>query len=101
MTITKKNFILQKIGEEYMVIPVGNASEQFKGTLILNESAALYWKEVEKGTTVEGLVTVAMDQFDDIDEDTVREDIKGFLEEISFATENVETIRKEKVQCLQ
>ena len=85
----KKDFILQKIGDECMVIPVGNASKQFKGILTLNDTATFYWKEVEKGTTVESLLNSAMDLFDDIDEDTAKNDILDFLKEISFATEAI------------
>ncbi len=87
MIKTKKNYILQKIGEEYMVIPVGTAAEQFRGMLTLNESAAFYWRELEKGTTFDSLAVLAMERFEDADEETVKKDIMEFLKDISFATE--------------
>ena len=87
MIKTKKNYVLQTIGEEYMVIPVGTAAEQFRGMLTLNESAAFYWRELEKGTTFDSLAALAMERFEDADEETVKRDIMDFLEEISFATE--------------
>ena len=89
MIKTKKNYILQEVGGEYLVIPVGDASEEFKGILTLNDTAAIYWKEVEKGTTFDNLVTFAMEKFDDIDVETAKQDIKDFLDEISFATEMI------------
>ncbi len=89
MIKTKINYILQEVGEEYLVIPIGDASEQFKGILTLNETAVLYWKEVEKGTTFDSLVAFAMGKFEDIDEETARQDIRDFLNEISFATETI------------
>lgn len=90
MLKTKKGFLLRKLGEEYMVVAIGEASKAFNGMIRLNETGAFYWKELEKGITEEQLAVKSMERFEGLDEDTARRDLKEFLETISVALENDE-----------
>lgn len=88
MLKTKKGFILRKLASEYMVVAIGEASKNFNGMIRMNETAVLYWKELEKGTTEQQLVEKTLERFEGVDADTARKDVREFLGTISVAIEN-------------
>lgn len=81
----KKGFILRKLGTEYMAVAIGEASKNFNGMIRLNGTGALYWKELEKGTTKDFLVTKTLEEYEGVTEDTARHDVEEFLDSISVA----------------
>ena len=62
MLTVKKGFILRKLDTEHIVVAIGEASKEFNGMIRLNGTGAMYWKELEKGTTKEELVAKTMEQ---------------------------------------
>lgn len=88
MLKTKKGFLLRKLGAEYMVVAIGEASKSFNGMIRMNETGAFYWKELEKGASEDDLVARTMERFTDVDEASVREDVKAFLQSIQVALED-------------
>lgn len=88
MLKTKKGFLLRKLGAEYMVVAIGEASRSFNGMIRMNETGAFYWKELEKGASEDDLVARTMERFTDVDEASVREDVKAFLQSIQVALED-------------
>lgn len=84
----KNGFILRKLGAEYMVVALGEASKNFNGMIRMNETGAFYWKELEKGTTEEDLVAKTLERFQGLDQETARHDVKEFLNAISVAVED-------------
>lgn len=88
MLKAKKGFILRKLGTEYMVVAIGEASKAFNGMVRMNETAALYWKELEQGATEEQLVQKTMECYADVDEETARQDIREFLNTVAVAIED-------------
>ena len=87
MIKAKKGFILRRLGKEYMVVPVGEASKAFNGMIRMNETGAFYWGELEKGITKDGLVAKMLERFEDLDEETARRDLGEFLETMEIALE--------------
>lgn len=81
----KKGFILRKLGTEHMAVAIGEASKAFNGMIRLNEMGAMYWKELEKGTTKEALVAKTLEQYEGVKEETVCHDVEEFLNSISVA----------------
>ena len=51
MMKAKKGFILRRLGQEYMVVPIGEASKNLNGMIRMNETGAFLWKELENGIT--------------------------------------------------
>ena len=88
MLKTKKGFLLRKLGAEYMVVAIGEASRSFNGMIRMNETGAFYWKELEKGASEDDLVSRTMERFTDVDEASAREDVKAFLQSIQVALED-------------
>ncbi len=85
MLKVKKGFILRKLGTEYMAVAIGEASKNFNGMIRLNGTGAFYWKELEKGTTRDLLVTKTLEEYEGVTEDTARHDVEEFLDTISVA----------------
>ena len=63
MIKAKKGFLLRKLGNEYMVVAIGEAIKNFNGMIRINETGAFYWKELEQGTTEEALVGKTLERF--------------------------------------
>lgn len=89
MIRTKKGFLLRKAADSYIIIAIGEASRNFRDILETNETGAFYWSLLEKGTTVEEMTKASMNRFDGLDEETAREDIDEFLNNIKDAVENI------------
>lgn len=85
MLKVKKGFILRKLGTEHMAVAIGEASRNFNGMIRLNDTGVSYWKELEKGTTKEDLVSKTVEMFEGVDEDTIRHDVEEFLDSIAMA----------------
>lgn len=45
----KESFVLTEIGEDYVAVPINEASEAFHGIVRLNESAAFIWRGIDSG----------------------------------------------------
>lgn len=89
MLKVKKGFILRKLGTEYMAVAIGEASRNFNGMIRLNGTGAFYWKELEKGTTKEDLVSQTLEKYEGVTEETALHDVEEFLDAISVAVEDV------------
>ena len=85
MLKVKKGFILRKLGTEYMAVAIGEASKNFNGMIRLNGTGAFYWKELEKGTTKDLLVTKTLEEYEGVTEDTAHHDVEEYLDTISAA----------------
>ena len=60
----KEGFMLKQVCDEFMVVPVGAASVDFKSVIRLNETGALLWKLLEKGATKEDMLKNILDEYD-------------------------------------
>ena len=88
MLKTKKGFLLRHLGDEAMVVAIGEASKSFNGMIRLNETGAGYWKELEQGATPEELVAKTLERYEGVDAETARRDVQAFLESIEVALES-------------
>ena len=86
----KKGFILRRLGQEYMVVPIGEASKNLNGMIRMNETGAFFWKELENGITEEELVGKMLERFEDLDEETAHKDLREYLETMEIALEREE-----------
>ena len=88
MIKAKKGFLLRRLGDEYMVVAIGEASKNFNGMIRMNETGAFYWKELEQGVAEDDLVAKTMERFTDVTKETARQDVQAFLEAISIAVDH-------------
>ena len=80
----KEGFILRKIADTDVVVPIGNNIADFNGIISLNGSAALLWQYLKDGSQLPQLVEVLVDTYD-IDRDTAQVDIEHFVDQLQQA----------------
>ena len=83
----KKDYVLKKMGDGFVVVTVGEASKEFNGMIRLNKPSAFVWEQMEKGIEKEDLLKLMLYKFEDLDEETAREDLESFLDKIAVAIE--------------
>ena len=78
----KKGFILREMpGGTSVVVGVGENSEKLKGYLTLNESGAFIWKILEKGATVDEIVSEILKEYD-VEEGIVKADVTAVVSKL-------------------
>lgn len=77
----KSGFMLRTVADNYIVVPVGEASKQFNGMITLNETSAFLWNFLMKGTTEEKLVDELMKTYD-VSREIAIKDVKSFIYEL-------------------
>ena len=71
----KKDFTIQKVGNSYVAVAVGESSKEFHGMIRLNETGAFLWKLMaEKNCTEDDLVDAILAEYD-VDRETVVADV--------------------------
>lgn len=91
MIRTRKDFVMQKMPDSYLIIAVGDSADTYHSIIETNGSGAFYWEMLEKGTTEKEMIEAAMARYEGLDEETARTDLSEFLEMIDAAI-----IREEK-----
>ena len=85
----KEGYVINKLGNGYVVVTIGKASKDFNGMIRLNPAGAFLWQQIQSGTDTKEKLDKAMTAYyDDLDEETAREDLEEFLENMEFALED-------------
>jgi len=77
----KDSFMLQSVGGEDLLVPLGAQVVDMNGLVILNATARCLWEALAEDRSVDELATVLAERFE-IDESRARADAQAFLEEI-------------------
>lgn len=80
----KDNFILRKISDAFVVVPIGDAVVDFSGLINLNETGAFLFKKLQDGAEEKDLVNALLKEYD-VDENTAKEDVKKFIDKLKDA----------------
>lgn len=84
----KDGYVINKLGRGFVVVTIGEASEEFHGVIRLNETSAFLWNSIQNGAdTREKLIRVMTETYEGLDEDTARADLEEFLDSVAFALE--------------
>ena len=81
----KENFMLRKVAECFVVVPIGAAVAEFNGMINLNEAGAFLWQLMETETTVDAVVAQMLEQYE-IDEATAKNDVENFVAQLKEAS---------------
>ncbi|MBQ1978176.1 MAG: PqqD family protein [Ruminococcus sp.] len=81
----KENFMLRKVADCFVVVPIGAAVAQFNGMINLNEAGAFLWQQLESDTTPEAVVAAMLEQYD-VDEATAKADVEKFIAQLREAS---------------
>lgn len=75
----KDGFVVRKIGDQIMAVPVGKQTSEIHGMIALTESAELLWNVLKTGAEENELVKIITDTYE-VDEEVAVADVKKFLE---------------------
>jgi hypothetical protein len=77
----KKGFIVRKIGEQIMAVPIGTQTSEIHGMIALSESAELLWNALEDGSTIEEMTRILTENYE-IDCESAQRDVTTFIEQL-------------------
>lgn len=77
----KEGFMLRNVADNYIVVPVGKASLEFKGLINLNGVGAFIWECLEKETTIEEVIDKVIQEYG-IDSELAARDVNNFINKL-------------------
>ncbi len=75
----KEGFVLKIVGENYIVVPVGAQTVDFRCMITLNETGAFLWEELTKESDVNALTAALLAEYD-VAEERARQDVETFVQ---------------------
>ena len=81
---TKKDFILRKVADSYVVVPVGKLTLDFNGIINLNETGAFLFGLLQEGAEKEDLLRKMLEEYD-VTPEKAAADIDIFLKKAEEA----------------
>lgn len=80
----KDGFMLRKVGGQYVVVALGEASRSFNGIIRLNESGKFLWEQLSSDKTPEQLCTALLNEYD-VTPEQAQSDVAAFTEKLKKA----------------
>lgn len=74
----KSEFIINQIGDEYIVVPTDDEITDFGAMISLNETGAFLWNLLGEETTREALCENLLKEYN-VDKKTAEEDVDEFI----------------------
>ena len=78
----KNDFIMQDVGGENLLVPLGAQVMDLNGLITLNSTAACVWELLAAERSLDELTAAVAERFD-IDPETARADVQIFVHEIA------------------
>ena len=78
----KEGFVIRKVMGNHVVIATGEQSKTFHGMVKLNNTAAEIWDHIANGLSEDEIVKAMLESYD-IDEETLRQDVKKTIETLT------------------
>lgn len=80
----KEDFILRKVVDSYVVVPVNSMTLDFNGIINLNETGAFLFELLQKGATKDELLQKMLEEYD-VSQKKASDDIDIFIEKVKEA----------------
>ncbi|MBC7327390.1 PqqD family protein [bacterium] len=77
----KVNFLLRKVGDLNILVPIGQEVLDLNAVITLNETGAYLWELLEEERSAEELAIALSEEFD-VDIAQARIDVENFLKEL-------------------
>ena len=81
----KKGIVLSKVGDEFVLVPTGEAAKSFHGIVRLNETGAEIWKDLEKELSEEKIVNNLMAHYTDVDHEMALRSVRNVVDKLRDA----------------
>lgn len=80
----KDDFILRKVADSYVVVPVNDMTLDFNGIINLNETGAFLFELLQKGASTDVLISSMLEEYD-VTKEKAAEDIQRFIDKVKDA----------------
>lgn len=80
----KENFILRKVADSYIVVPVGSMTLNFNGIINLNETGAFLFEKLQQGAGREDLINALLEEYD-VAPERAENDVDIFIQKVRDA----------------
>ena len=80
----KSDFILRKVADSYVVVPVGKLTLDFNGIINLNETGAFLFELLQKGAEREELIKKMLEEYE-VSPEKAASDIDIFIQKVKEA----------------
>ena len=80
----KDDFILRKVADTYVVVPVNSMTLDFNGIINLNETGAFLFELLQNGATKDELLIRLLEEYD-VSKQKASSDIDIFIEKVTEA----------------
>lgn len=80
----KNDFVLRKVADTYVVVPVNSMTLDFNGIINLNETGAFLFELLQHGSNKEDLLKRLIEEYD-VSEQKASLDIDIFIEKVKEA----------------
>lgn len=80
----KDNYMLRKVADCYVVVPIGAAVAEFNGMINLNDVGAFLWQLLETETTFDAVLAAMLEEYE-VDEALAKSDLERFIKELEDA----------------
>ena len=80
----KEGFIVKKVIDDYVVVPVGDNFMDVSSIINLNETGAFLWQCMENDITEDELVNLLSKEYE-VDASEVKDDVADFIESLKNA----------------
>lgn len=78
----KADFMIQNVGGEWLLVPLGAQVVDMNGLVMLNDTSACVWELLAQDRTADELAGAVTEKFD-VDPATALADVRTFLDEIA------------------
>ncbi len=76
--IRSNQFIKRKIGTQYVIVAVGEATKRFNGMISVNGTGSFIWDQLERDIDMKGLVSAITGEYE-IDAETAERHATEFI----------------------
>ena len=77
----KSGFLVRKIANQYMAVPIGTRAKELHGMIGLNETAVFIWELMKEERTEQELAALVFEEYE-ISEEHALEAVKRFCESL-------------------
>ncbi len=80
----KDGFMLRQFGDDYIVVAVGDGSENFNKLITINSVGAFIYKLLQEDKSYEDVVSAMLEKYE-VSEDIARRDADAFISNLKNA----------------
>lgn len=80
----KEDFLLRKVADSYVVVPVNSMTLDFNGIINLNETGAFLFDLLQKGAEKQELVDKMLEEYE-VTREKAEKDIDTFMQKVKEA----------------